>query len=242
MKVNIGPYKSYFGPYQLAEFLCFWVKKEKDEFGIPCKPDWVHKFGEFLAYGSIKKDTEVGDTSFFMKDSRTPTYLSRFLSWLDEKGERKLFVRIDPWDTYSMDDTLGYIISPMLKELRNCENRGAPFVDDEDVPDHLKSTSAPPKENDYDTDDNYFARWDYVLDEMIFAFSTKGGGENADWELSFGSGDHDIGFTKLENGMSEMVKGPEDTYKYDTEGAKVFHARVKNGFRLFGKYYENLWW
>jgi hypothetical protein len=31
------------------------------------------------------------------------------------------------------------------------DKHGAPFVDDEDVPEELKSTSAPPKENEYDT-------------------------------------------------------------------------------------------
>jgi len=32
MKVYIGPYKDWFGPYQLAEKLMFWVPKEKDEY------------------------------------------------------------------------------------------------------------------------------------------------------------------------------------------------------------------
>ena len=45
MKVKIGPYKDYFGPYQLAEKLCFWAKPVKDEWGIEDKPDWVHNFG-----------------------------------------------------------------------------------------------------------------------------------------------------------------------------------------------------
>ena len=29
MKITIGPYKSWYGPYQLAETLCFWAKEEK---------------------------------------------------------------------------------------------------------------------------------------------------------------------------------------------------------------------
>ena len=35
MKVKIGPYKNWFGPYQLAELLCFWAKETVvDEYGM----------------------------------------------------------------------------------------------------------------------------------------------------------------------------------------------------------------
>ncbi len=44
-----------------------------------------------------------------------------------------------------MDYTLSHIVVPMLKQLKETKH-GAPFVDDEDVPEELKSTSAPPKE------------------------------------------------------------------------------------------------
>lgn len=66
------------------------------------------------------------------------------------------------------------------------------------------STSARPKENDWDIDEFHFKRWDWILDEMIFAFDQK----NKD---------------KWEDKNEEL------------------HRRVSNGFRLFGKYYENLW-
>ena len=32
MKVHIGPYKNWIGPYQLADALCFWVKEVEDEY------------------------------------------------------------------------------------------------------------------------------------------------------------------------------------------------------------------
>ena len=49
------------------------------------------------------------------------------------------------------------------------DKHGAPNTDDADVPDRLKSTSAPPKTNTYDTDEFHFQRWDWILDEMIWA-------------------------------------------------------------------------
>jgi hypothetical protein len=91
---------------------------------------------------------------------------------LDVIHPRIQYVRIDPWDTWSMDHTLAMIVVPMLRQLR-AVNHGAPLVDDEDVPEHLRSTAAPPRENEWDTDANHFLRWDWVMDEMIFAFETK---------------------------------------------------------------------
>jgi len=49
MKVVIGKYHTWIGPYQIAEALCFWAKPVKDEIGMPRKPDWVHLFGNWLA-------------------------------------------------------------------------------------------------------------------------------------------------------------------------------------------------
>ena len=240
MKVKIGPYKSWFGPYQLAEKLCFWAKKEKDEYGFPCKPDWVHNFGEWLAHGSIEPEPEVSEIRSW-GDDRPTTWLYKFLLWINSKKERTMKIHIDRWDTWSMDDTLAHIILPMLKQLKETKH-GAPFVDDKDVPKELRSTTAPPlteeEKNCGATDDFHFKRWDYALDEMIFAFASK---VDDSWEDQFHSGRHDMQFKKLDNGMSQMVKGPNDTYKWDKKGHKKYHDRIKNGYRLFGKYYENLW-
>jgi hypothetical protein len=66
--------------------------------------------------------------------------------WFDRRTQT-VKVRIDRWDTWSMDDTLAPIILPMLVQLKETKH-GAPIVDDEDVPKELKSTSAEPKEKD----------------------------------------------------------------------------------------------
>lgn len=236
MKVKIGPYTSWFGPYQLAELLCFWAKPTKDEYGFPKKPDWVHKFGEWLAHGSIEPTKEVGEFRSLARE-RNKTWLYKLLSYLDSLKKRKVYVHIDDWDVYSMDDTLAIIILPMLKKLKE-HKQGAPYVEDADVPEELRSTSVPPKENEWDTDDNHFKRWDWVLDEMIFAFTNK---LDSSWEEQFESGKSDYGFVKLENGMSEFVNGPNHTKEIDWEARKAYQKRISNGFLLFGKYYEALW-
>ena len=78
-----------------------------------------------------------------------------------KKGEQKISVHIDPWDTWSMDRTLALIVHPMLKQLHKT-NHGAPCTDDDDVPEHLRSTNAKPKKNDWDTDSNHFKRWNWT--------------------------------------------------------------------------------
>ncbi len=146
------------------------------------------------------------------------------------------YVKIDSWDTWSMDSTLSLLVVPMLKQLKSTAH-GAPCVDDKDVPVELRSTSAPPKKEEYDTDEYHFKRWDWALDEMIWAFEQK----CTDWESQYYSGYCDMQFEPEQNGMSRMVKGPKDTAKIDFVGMKKHQKRMSNGFRLFGKYYENLW-
>ena len=233
MKVKIGPYKDWFGPYQLAELICFWAKETVvDEYGMKSKPDYVHKFGEWLAHGSIEPEPQVGDISTW--GDRPHTWLYKFLLWIHSKQNRTIKVHIDRWDTWSMDNTLAVIVLPMLKQLKATKH-GAPFVDMTDRPEHLQCYKEP---EDYDTDKFHFDAWNWALDEMIFAFENK---VNDDWEGQFETGESDLQWKKLENGMNEMVRGPNDTKIYDWEGRKKFQERISNGFRLFGKYYEHLW-
>jgi hypothetical protein len=47
--------------------------------------------------------------------------------------------------------------------------------------------------------------------------------------------------SKGEHKYYRMDRGPKDTYKCDYDGMKVVQNRIDNGFRLFGRYYQNLW-
>lgn len=170
--------------------------------------------------------------------------------------DRKISVRIDKYDTWSMDHSLAYIILPMLNQLKATKH-GAPNTDDKDVPKRLRSTSAPRKAHKYDTDKNHFKRWNWILDEMIWTFDQY----NKDWERQFHTGKSDtlwqavdknnkrIGKpkklqdrTKLEGVFGYiMVKGPKDTHKFNKKGYEKHWNRMQNGLRLFGTYYTGLW-
>jgi hypothetical protein len=183
-------------------------------------------------------------------------YIGRFPK--DHTKERKIRIRVDKWDTWSMDHTLALLIHPMLIQLK-ATTHGAPYTDDEDVPVELRSTSAAVKENDWDTDENHFKRWNWILDEMIWAFGQV---LDSDADDQFYSGESDLLWQPLDknrNPLGEpdkfdkdypkkkgvvsylMVHGPKHTFKVDDEGMKVWDARKQNAFRLFGKYYQNLW-
>jgi hypothetical protein len=219
MRIHIGPYKSWIGPYQIAEKLMFWTDYRKD--------DRVHEFGEWL-------------------DKNIPG-LTKFCLWIEKRRKRKEKIKIDYWDTWSMDHTLALIILPMLKQLQETKH-GSPFVDDEDVPEELKSVSAPPKENDWDIDDNHFKRWDWVLNEMIFAFECK---LNDNWDEEFWTGEWgESTFEETgEEHFNSLTNKTEKLYTMKNSGNRECNwearqkvqNRITNGFRLFGKYYEGLW-
>ena len=214
----------------------------------PYPTDWltsnIHRNYMKKKYGYDWDENQTKFETFLEKlEDFIQDFYNLTINKIISNRKRKIKVRIDKYDTWNMDGTLAHIIVPMLKQLKETKH-GAPSVDDEDVPEELRSTSATPlteeQKNSGYSDENYFKRWDYVLDEMIFAFEAK----LVDWEDQFYSGVHDHRTVKVEiNGKTyyEWQKGPNDTFKVDREGLNKYHARMKNGFRLFGKYYEGLW-
>jgi hypothetical protein len=138
------------------------------------------------------------------------------------------YVKIDRYDTWSMDHTLAYIIHPMLLQLKT-DKHGAPYTEDDDVPEYLRSHMAQPKENEWDTDSLHFMRWDWILDEMIWAFAQELKDDD-EWQFF----DHtDALGLPFEEAIGKT--------KVDREGLEAHQKRKANGFRLFGRYYQNLW-
>ena len=151
------------------------------------------------------------------------------INYFLDKRVQKVSVKIDRWDTWSMDHTLAYIIVPMLKQLKE-EKHGAPMVDNEDVPLdlHMPNKWYEDKYNrNGETDPHFFDRWDWVMGEMIWAFEQK----TIDWEEQY--------YGEWVEDESKMFGGHH--INADDEGRKKHHERMVNGFRLFGKYYECLW-
>ena len=210
MKIWTSKYRNHWiSPYTILKAVCFWEQDEDriynlaEEANNPYEP-WVN----------------------FLEPICTA-----WMKFLDFVHPRWNYVRIDPWDTWSMDHTLADIILPMLRQLQATKH-GAPHVDDADVPEYLQSHMAQPKEHEWDTDSLWFMRWDWVLAEEIWAFEQL---VNEDAESQF-----------FDHSEVDRTKKPWDNesykkVKYDKEGHAAWQARMDNGFRLFGKYYRCHW-
>jgi hypothetical protein len=146
--------------------------------------------------------------------------------WFDRR-KQKVKIRIDRQDTWSMDHTLAPIILPMLVQLK-AKKHGAPFVDNEDVPEELQATKDEYNKGP-DAGPKHFERWEWVLDEMIWAFEQKC---RDDWTMDY--------YGPYIEGEGGSFLGGHFEWT-DREGIQAHQLRMTNGFRLFGKYYEHLW-
>jgi hypothetical protein len=138
--------------------------------------------------------------------------------------DRTVRIRIDKWDTWNMDHTLALLIVPMLKQLKATKH-GAPSTDSDDVPEHLKENNTRTEDG---VDEHHFARWDWVLDEMIWTFEEMLEGHSKFFDHS-GVDDK----APIQEQLNQM--------KVDSDGLQAQEERITNGLRLFGKYYRALW-
>lgn len=223
MKIYKSNYRNHWiSPYTVMDYLFFWTEWSKcsrstgivEDADYVERPAWVERATDYIS-----------------------PVCRAYQKVLDFVHPSVNYIKIDRWDTWSMDHTLADIVLPMLRQLQETKH-GAPFVDDEDVPENLRSTAAEPKENEWDTDSNYFLRWDWVIAEMIWAFEQKVDDDAEGQFFDHSAYDNsrpgtDEWFNDLTNGASKV--------KYDKEGHQKWLDRKSNGFRLFGKYFEGLW-
>jgi hypothetical protein len=200
MKVYIGPYKNFVGPYQISG----WLQK------IGVSEERCDKIGDYL----------------------NKTWLRKFCEWVESKRTIKKKIKIHNYDTWSMDSTLSHIILPMLKQLKATQH-GAPFTDDEDVPEGmgLRSTEAPPKKEEWESDENWFKRWEWIMNEMIWTFEQLSSDTDTDKFYDHSECDYN----------ADVFDWSNSKLKVDREGLEKHEKRIKNGCRLFGKYYQCLW-
>ena len=206
MKVYIGKYRNHWiSPYTILERIFFWQPWTQPD--GPAYPEWVDRWADRLLPISLA-----------------------IQSVLERVYPRVEYVKIDPWDVWSMDYTLAEIIVPMLRQLQ-ANKQGAPFVDLEDVPEHLRPKKQTKKQRDSgEVDSTHFERWEWILGEMIWAFEQKTDDSAQDQFYDHSGVDHS-------RGLSDQI----GQIKVDNEGLTAWHQRKTNGFRLFGKYYEALW-
>lgn len=158
----------------------------------------------------------------------------------ENKGSiRKCVVQIDKHDTWNCDWTLATIAAQLLTKLKETK-QGAPYVDDEDVPEHFRSTACAPKENEWDTDANHFKRWDYVLDTIIFAMTEIANNNENEPEMYRKVGEIEWGEPD-ERGCVQLISTGLEIIPEMEQPNKDYHECIKNGCMLLGKYFTALW-
>lgn len=165
--------------------------------------------------------------------------ITRYKSGKRRGDIKKCNVEVTYGSEWNADWTIATMVLPLLQKVKECK-QGAPFTSDEDVPEHLRSTACAPVE-EWETDDNWFKRWEYILDEIIFAMQEIANGNENEPPFHTKEGEMVMKEINPETGLGDIVfEGWESTPESE-EAHRSYHARVQNGCRLFGKYFTALW-
>lgn len=229
MKVYIGPYPHWWSVTRFES----WITRK------------IHKVE--YSYQVEEEDYTRLEKFIFKFTDAWQWVLNHTVNKVNQQNRTEK-IRIDYYDTWSMDNTLALIILPMLKQLKK-DKHGAPLVDDKDVPVELRSTSVKKKKkNKWDTDENHFKRWDWVIDEMIWVFEQKvDPDEGRSNYYDPYKPNEKVDATNIvhsslsEKDMEEHMEMMRKMGKFNRTKYKKYMARKQKALILFGKYFEALW-
>ena len=177
MIVFKSPFPRDITPWGVSRFLLFWLKEDDER---------IEKLGDFLAFGEGGRSQVFDDKSSFtlyefneILDNRNQheTKFYKALQYINSKIKKIDYVKVHSYDTWNGDETLIDIIYPVLMMYKK-EMNGSPNVDDDDVPDYLKSNAV-----SFEHDTLVHQKWEYVVNEMLFAFNPKNNELYHDYEM-----------------------------------------------------------
>jgi hypothetical protein len=216
MKVNIGPYLTWWGPYQIADLLKY--------VGVSEDRCWV--IGKWLS------ETWVGDFCQWIYDKRQRTVKIRIDKY-------------DSWNADSTIALIAAPLLKQLKATNHGMPGGLVECPEFDLEktrfyNEVMGRWSTPNSVSVEQDEADRKRceeiWGEIQDEMIFALEAINDdkGESQFYSADFGmvSGEKD----KITNCTSCTFTG-----EVDREGLAAYHKRVNNGLVLFGRYFQNLW-
>lgn len=140
-------------------------------------------------------------------------------------------------DTWSLDHTLSPIILSALLKFKECSK------DYKGIPGNLLFEMFPDDPGYSYTEeqcDQASARWDEIIDTMIYAFNLKNEPKIQDYAFKF---NHNFS-AKDEKELTKMdltVTNEEEYERYKND-EKAHQDKVTEGHMLFGKYLQCLWW
>lgn len=224
MKINIGPYSADLIPVR----------------------SWERSYERWRSesYYHDENDWNSADRLVYKVFEGLYALTRPFNRWSNNR-QRCIKVHIDSYDVWNADHSLALVIYPTLVKLKE-QKQGAPYVDLADVPKHLRPSDEPNDDNGY-VDSSHFDRWNWVLDEMIWAFEQCAKDDKGDDQFHHNLDQLDVTFepvkgSKLSQAKFNYQKDPtKPKYWVDTEAKKLHNDRISNGLMLFAKYYFNLW-
>lgn len=224
MHVDIGPYSDSLIPVNRWEH-AYTSWRHNEYYLDEDKYDWIDK----LIIGFLDKLDNL---------------VLPINRWSSNRA-RKVKIKIDNYDVWGAHHTLALVIHPVLVKLKECQ-KGSSTVEDSDVPVRLYHTDPPSETNGY-IGDLHDEQWNWVLDEMIWAFKQcTNDGENTD-QFHHNSSQLDISFQPIPGTLNSSLEVnrqkdlTKPAYWVDDAGKKAHYERIANGLRLFAKYYLALW-
>lgn len=143
-------------------------------------------------------------------------YIGPIPDWDEEKQvnvpeERDVTVRIDNYDTWSVDHTLALIIPPLLRQLKETTHG-------------------------YPVSFNSSEEWDEVLDKMIWSFDQMADDDH-EQEFFTHYGEMELSEPDEHGNVHVLDTG----VNCDADGLTAHWEKIQEGLDLFGKYYTGLW-
>jgi len=218
MKAYIGPYLTWWGPYQIADLL--------QKVGV--SEDRCHDIGKRLS------ETWVGDLCQWIHDKRTRNVSIKLDPW-------------DSWSADSTIATIAAPLLKQLQKNKH-GIPGSLYEGDEFDAAKIKRYNEILGNEDYSDEgkeqrDKDYAEaeaiWNEIMNEMIFALEAC---YKEDHEPNFWIEKPSPPEFVVHPGMpgyTEIVN--RRAGKMDLEAYKAYHQRVQNGLVLFGRYFKHLW-
>lgn len=219
MKVKIGPYIDWIGPYQIADLL--------QHFGV--SEDRCHEIGRWLAdntplekicqwiYNKRERTIKVHIDNYdvWSMDNTLAQIILPMLKKLKERKHGSAIVDDEDVPAYLRCPNTASQESIQL-DMFECE------------------------ELDKMVWDSYHKKWDWVIDEMIWTFEQI---NTPDWEQQYWITKPELDMQDYpeDEGKDFVPVRWRVEGECDWAGRMRHQERINNGLRLFGKYYQGLW-
>ena len=217
MYIKIGPYRNYFGVYQLADLLKkIGISEERcDAIGDWLSNTWLNSFLSWI-HSHQKRYVKIRIDSYdtWNMDDTLALIIVPMLQQLKTRGHGSPFV-----DDVDVPAHLHSTVEPAAESEHGIDGKHHErwaWVLDELI------WTFTQLQGDCDWEAQYHSgKIDFVFQDSEHTYTDSKTGKILHYR--------------------EMVRGPNHTHTVDEAGVAAHQARIHNGLRLFAKYYQGMW-